>query len=102
MQIFCDVTVRNVCKHDIFVTTAKLKKPKALEPGDVDDLNSQYSGRYIIFNGIRTDLRFNFRFKPLVREKGQSFKADVAIIDVFGNEHWLKGVDFPYSKRLPF
>ena len=102
MQIFCDVTVRNICKHDIFVTAAKLKNPEVLGYGDVNDLDSQYSGRHMIPNGSKTDLRFNFRVTPLVREKGQTFKADVAIIDVFGNEHWMKGIDIPYSKRDPF
>ncbi len=102
MQIVGDVTVTNICKHDIYVTAAKLKKPKAWRHGDVNDLDSQYSGGYMIPNGGMTDLRFHFWVMPPVREKGQSFKAHVAIIDLFGNEHWIKGIEFPYSKRLPF
>ena len=102
MQIVGKVSVKNICKHDIYVTAAKLKKPQAWEHGDVNDLDSQYSGGYMIPNGGTTDLWFHFWVMPLVREKGQSFKADVAIIDLFGNEHWIKGIEFPYSKRLPF
>jgi hypothetical protein len=30
------------------------------------------------------------------REQGKPFKADIAIIDQFGNEHWLNGMEFPY------
>jgi hypothetical protein len=102
MQIVGNVTVRNICTHDTYVTAAKLKKPKAWGHGDVNDLDSQYSGVYMIPNGGMTDLWFHFWVMPLVREKGQSFKADVAIIDLFGNEHWIKGIEFPYSKRLAF
>jgi hypothetical protein len=56
----------------------------------------------MIPTGGKTDLRFHFRVMPPVSEKGQSFKADIAIIDLFGNEHWIKGIEFPYSKRLQY
>jgi hypothetical protein len=103
MQIVGEVTVTNICKHHIYVTAAKLKKHKAwVQHGDLKDLDSQNLGRYMIPNGCMSDLRFHFGVMPPVREKGLSFKADVAIIDLFGNEHWIKGLEFPYSKRLPF
>ena len=102
MHIVGGVTVTNICKHVTYVTAAKLKKSKTWRHGDVDDLESQCSDGYMIPNGGMTDLLFHFEDLPLVSEKGQSFKADVAIIDLFGNEHWIKGIEFPYSKRLPF
>jgi hypothetical protein len=34
---------------------------------------------------------------PPERRKGEPFRADIAIIDQFGNEHWLKKVDLEYS-----
>jgi len=100
MQIVGDVTVMNIRKHPTYVTAAKLKKTEALRPGDANDLVSQYSGGHMIPTGGKTDLRFHFLVTPPVREKGQSFNADVAIIDLFGNEHWIKGIEFPYSKKL--
>ena len=30
-------------------------------------------------------------------EQDLTLEADVAIIDQFGNEHWLKGLEFPYT-----
>jgi hypothetical protein len=102
MQIVGEVSVTNICKHVTYVTAAKLKKPKAWGHGDVKGLDSQYSGGNMIPAGGMTDLRFHFGVMPPMREKGQSFKADVAIIDLFGNEHWIKGIEFPYSMRLPF
>lgn len=102
MQIVGDVTVTNICKHPTYVTAAKLKKPKLLRRGHFNDLVSEYSGGYMIPTGTKIDLRFHFRVKPPVGEKGQSFKADIAIIDLFGNEHWIKGVEFPYSNRLEY
>jgi hypothetical protein len=102
MQVVGDVTVMNIRKHPTYVTAAKLKKPKALRHVDINDLVSQYSGGHMIPTGGKTDLRFHFRVMPPVSEKGQSFKADIAIIDLFGNEHWIKGIEFPYSKRLQY
>jgi hypothetical protein len=98
IQIVGGVTVTNIRNHPIYVTAAKLKKPKAWEHGDVNGLDSQYSGRIMIPAGDMVDLWFQFGVMPLVREKGQSFKTDVAIIDLFRNEHWIKGIEFPYSK----
>jgi len=102
MQIVGDVTVTNICKHPTYVTAAKLKKPQALRRGYVDDLVSEYSGGYMIPTGVKTDLRFHFQVMPPAGEKGQSFKADIAIIDLFGNEHWMKGIEFPYSNRQQY
>ena len=56
-----------------------------------------YSQKHIIPQGGVSDLRFDFFVQPPVSEEGKPFKADVAIIDQFGNEHWLKGLKFPYT-----
>ena len=47
--------------------------------------------------GGLSELSFDFFVQPPVKEEGILFKADVAIIDQFGNEHWLKGLEFPYT-----
>jgi len=102
MQVVGDVTVTNICKHPTYVTAAKLKKPEPLTRGYGDELVSEYSGGYMIPTGSQTDLRFHFQVMPPAGEKGQTFKADIAIIDLFGNEHWIKGIEFPYSDRLQY
>ena len=35
--------------------------------------------------------------QPPLRDKGQSFVADVAILDQFNNRHWLRKVRFEYT-----
>ena len=98
MQIVGDLNVTNISKYGVFVMGAKLKKPKAIGHALVRAHDSNmYGTKHIIPQGGVSDLRFDFFVQPPVREKGQLFKADVAIIDQFGNEHWLKGLEFPYS-----
>ena len=58
--------------------------------------SSMYSTTHIILQRSVSDLRFDFFVQPPVCEVGKPFKADVAIIDQFGNEHWLKGLEFQY------
>ena len=97
MQIVGDLNVTNISKYGIFVMGAKLRKPKAVGHAKVRAHDSNiYSSKNIIQQGGVSDLRFDFFVQPPVCEIGQSFKADVAIIDQFGNEHWLKGLEFPY------
>ena len=98
MQIVGDLNVTNISKYGVFVMGAKLRRPKAVGHALVRAHDSNmYSTKHIIPQGGVSDLRFDFFVQPPVREKGQPFKADVAIIDQFGNEHWLKGLEFPYS-----
>lgn len=98
MQIVGDLNVTNISKYGVFVMGAKLKKPKAIGHALVRAHDSNmYGTKHVIPQGGVSDLRFDFFVQPPMRQKGQLFKADVAIIDQFGNEHWLKGLEFPYS-----
>lgn len=98
MQIVGDLNVTNISKCGVFVMGAKLRKPKAVGHALVRaNESNMYSTKHIIPQGGVSDLRFDFFVQPPVREKGQQFKADIAIIDQFGNEHWLKGLEFPYT-----
>ena len=76
---------------------AKMRKPKATGHVLVSSHESNmYSQKNVIPDGSIADLRFSFYVQPPVRKEGEVFKADVAIVDQFGNEHWLKGLEFPY------
>lgn len=97
MQIVGDLTVTNISTRNIFVMGAKMRKPQATGNAFVSVYNSQlYGSKNSIPEGAIGDLRFDFYVQPPVREKGKPFQADIAIVDQFGNEHWLKDVKFPY------
>lgn len=97
MQIVGDLNVTNISTYGVFVMGAKLRNPKAVGHAHVRAHDSNiYGTKNIIPQADVSDLRFSFFVQPPVREQGQPFKADVAIIDQFGNEHWLKGLEFPY------
>lgn len=97
MQIVGDLNVTNISKFGVIVMGARMRKPKATGHAMVSSHESQlYSSKNVIPVGAVSDLSFDFYVQPPVREKGNPFKADVAIIDQFGNEHWLKGLEFPY------
>lgn len=97
MQIVGALNVTNISTYGIFVMAAKLRKPKAVGHALVRAHDSNmYSSKHVIPEGAVGDLSFDFYVQPPVREKGKPCKADVAIIDQFGNEHWLKGLEFPY------
>ncbi len=98
MQIVGDLNVTNISKYGVYIMGAKLRRPRAVghvlvRPQD----GGMYSDTHIIPQGCISDLRFDFLVQPPVCDKGELFKADVAIIDQFGNEHWLKGLEFPYT-----
>lgn len=98
MQIVGDLNVTNISKYDVYVMGAKLRKPNAIGHALVRARDSNmYSTKHVIPQGGVSDLRFDFFVQPPVCEKEKLFKADVAIIDQFGNEHWLKGLEFPYA-----
>ena len=98
MQIVGDLNVTNISHYDVCVMGVKLKKPKAAGHAVVRAQNSNlYGSSHIIPQCGISDLRFDFFVQPPVRKSGERFKADVAIIDQFGNEHWLKGLEFPYQ-----
>ena len=97
MQIVGDLNVTNISKYGVFVMGAKLRKPKAVGHAFVRAQDSDmYDAKNVIPQGTISDLRFDFYVQPPVCQKGKPFKADVAIVDQFGNEHWLKGLEFPY------
>lgn len=98
MQVVGDLNVTNVSKMEVEVMGAKLRKPRTVGNAIVTVLNSHtFNGRNRIpRTGVR-DLRFDFFVQPPVCAAGKPFKGDVAIVDQFGNEHWLKGLIFVYQ-----
>lgn len=98
MQIVGDLNITNISKYGVFVMGARLRKPRAVGHALVRAHDSNmYGTKHVIPQGAISDLRFDFFVQPPVCKKGEKFKADVAIIDQFGNDHWLKGLEFPYT-----
>jgi hypothetical protein len=97
MQIVGDFLVTNVTKLDVMVPAAKLRKPTTVGFATVRASDSNLHGQYPISPGDTSDLRFLIWVEPPVRKKGETFRADVALIDQFGNEHWMKKLEFKYS-----
>jgi hypothetical protein len=96
MQISGDFTVTNITKYNILLTVAKMKKPKSLGHVMVKDTESEYHGSYPIPSGATTRMSVDFWIIPPFKEKGESFAADIAILDQFAIEHWIKKVEFKY------
>jgi hypothetical protein len=97
MQIVGDLNVTNISKYGVVLMGAKLRKPKAVGHAIVRAHDSNvYSTKNMIPRGAVSDLRFDFFVRPAICKEGKLFTADVAIIDQFGNEHWLKNIQFPY------
>lgn len=97
MQVDGHFTVTNITKYNIRLTAAKMKKPEILGHVHVEDFESDYYGDYPIPPGGTTDMSFHFWIVPPFKKKGESFFADVAILDQFGNEHWIRKIEFKYS-----
>lgn len=96
MQIVGRLTVTNITKYNILLTLVKMRKPKALGHVMCRKSGENIYGSYMIPNGATTDLSYDFWIIPPFKEKGQSFQADIAVLDQFGNEHWIKGIEFHY------
>jgi hypothetical protein len=74
------------------VTSAKMRRPKTSGFAHVPGADNN-----LIESRCVAELSFDFWMIPPERRKGEPFRADIAIIDQFGNEHWLKKVDLEYS-----
>jgi hypothetical protein len=97
MQIVGDLNVTNISKYGIYLKAVRLRKPKTDGHVMLRAHQANVYGNYMIPKGAVRDLRFDIFVEPLICEKGKPFKADVAIINQFGNEHWLKGLEFRYT-----
>jgi len=103
MQVMADISVTNISSDPLNIPVAILRyrrswwqvvpKEVRVEPM-VKDLRSPYSGAYAIPSKACTGLRANFIFPEVRDHKTGDFIASVAVVDQFGNEHWLKALRF--------
>lgn len=97
MQIVGDVTVTNISNYKVLTTASRLRKPQVIGQAHRMRLNSRDSDDEMIDARAIADVRINFWVMPPFREANHPFRADIAIVDQFGNEHWLKNVEFKYT-----
>ena len=88
------VKATNMSKYNVVVPSAKIRKPKTTGFVLVQAPDRNAYGHHGIESGQITNLSFDFVVVPPVKEKGEPFRCDVAILDNFGNEHWLKNIEF--------
>ncbi len=97
MQIVAHFTATNISKFGVLPTSAKMRKPKNLGHVVTRKHDQNIYGSHIIPTGVIAELSVYFWVSPPVKNKGDPFEADIAIVDQFGNEHWIKNVEFRYS-----
>jgi hypothetical protein len=101
MRVICEAKATNVSKYAVQLVGAKMRRPpivgRAVIGFQADGINDEQLSCTIPSLATR-DLRMEFAIEPPVVEEPRSFKADLALLDQFGNEHWLKNVRF---RRLP-
>lgn len=97
MQIACHMYATNIIDKDIIVTGVNLRKPKSDGIVFVKHPSHDIYGSYPILQGFTTELSLDFWLQPPVKKEGEMFKGDIAVLDQFGNKHWVKGVEFRYT-----
>lgn len=84
----------NVSRYDILIAGAKLKRPARFAGVFVKDTSSEYYGGYAIPPGQTTRGSAHFWVEPAFLDPGEEHRTDVALIDQFGNRHWIRRVRF--------
>ena len=97
MQVVGRFNVTNITKYAVILSAVKMKKPRCVGNVMVKDSESKYHGRYQIVPGGYTDMSFDFWIVPPFKKENESFVADIAVVDQFGNEHWINKVTFAYT-----
>ena len=58
--------------------------------------DSVHPSKHIIPPGTTTEVHSDFWLTPPVKKERETVRVDIALVDQFGNEHWVKGVEFKY------
>jgi len=97
MQISGRFTVTNISTYNLLLVAAIMKKQKGMGHVMTRKMDENIYGDYMIPGGGVTELSYHFWIIPPFKPEGESFVADIAIVDQFNNKHWVNGVEFPYS-----
>ncbi|MCG5078909.1 hypothetical protein [Paraburkholderia tagetis] len=107
LQVVGDFNVTNTWNQPVRLAGALLRYRRwgifaRIERGDtsVKAVGSQYSGDYPIPPNHMTWLRVSFHIVLKHHEPRKRFNVDLAIIDQFGNHHWIKGLIFRHTDAM--
>lgn len=98
IQVVAELKATNIHTGFVWIMGAKLRRPRAAGMVTVRAAGSDlHSTEHVIHPQSVTDLHVSFFVQPPVCAAGKLFKADFAVVDQFGNEHWLRRAHFVYS-----
>jgi hypothetical protein len=109
MQVVGDFHVTNISSGPVRLLDSVLRfrrrwwnrMPKLVHTHPaVKDLGSVYSGQYEIPPNATTRVRVGFVYGEPERPQPGDFVADVALVDQFGNHHWLRRLRFKHPEKM--
>lgn len=96
MQVTCHFHATNISTMNVLVAATRLRRPQTIGRALTKNENGNVFGEFMIPIGNISEVVCHYWIQPPVRDEGKSFRADVVIVDSFGNEHIVKNVEFPY------
>jgi len=92
MQVHGDVMVANISDKWISLPVAQIGKSRTLGTATIKNHTSTLQP------SERAPCGFMFFVQPPVKMKGKTFIADVALVDQFGNSHWMRKMKFVFRE----
>lgn len=94
MHAVCRCNAVNIIENPIYLLKAYIDKP--LIEGDIVVKHYELDrfSSYPVFPDRTAQVAIHFFIQPPLCEEGEKFKANVAIVDMYGNEHKMSGVIF--------
>lgn len=80
MQVVGHLTATNVSKFNVFVSGARLRKPRILGHPSVREFDGNTYGDFGVPERGMTDIGFDFWVVPPTKAIGEEFRANVAIV----------------------
>jgi hypothetical protein len=109
MQVVGDLIVTNITAEFVELPVGVLRyrrrwwdllRKRVRAHAMVKDVRSRYSGRYGIPPKATTDVRVVFIYSEPERPEPGDFVGDVALVDQFGNHHWLRRLRFKHPEKM--
>lgn len=96
MQIAANFHATNIIDRDVIAVATILRKPRVHGLIFVRHPRRDIYGRYPILPGRTTVIDVSFWIQPPVAAEGESFSGSIAVVDQFGNRHWVRAIRFDY------
>ncbi|KTD14390.1 hypothetical protein [Legionella israelensis] len=98
MQVVAELLATNNTDKQIILTGSLLRKRKIRGQVLTKAVNGRvYSTENPIPPGTTTKISLNFWVEPPFKKEGVDFVSDIAVIDNYGEKHWVPKVKFKYN-----